>query len=255
MSNLQTLFTQYRIFTGNLKQLPRKEKLVINTINQYSHCLAEEDSEFKKALQKSDVLLPDGVGIVLSTKILTGQSIQKVAGADLHEHFLKSLNESGGKCFYLGSSEPTLQKIKERLNKEYPNIQMESYSPPFKDKFNDLENAIMINKVNLYRPDVLFVGMTAPKQEKWVANFKEHLDAKVICSIGAVFDFYAGTIQRPHPIWVNLGLEWFVRLVKEPKRLWRRYLVFGPVFISRIASEKIKSSNPAQELQKKEVFQ
>jgi N-acetylglucosaminyldiphosphoundecaprenol N-acetyl-beta-D-mannosaminyltransferase len=90
------------------------------------------------------------------------------------------------------------------------------------------------------KPDVLFIGMTAPKQEKWAHAYKAVLDAKVICSIGAVFDFYAGTIERPNKIWINLGLEWLGRLVKEPKRMWRRYLYYGPVFGFYLVREKIR---------------
>src|SRR5690606_5271371 len=86
--------------------------------------------------------------------------------------------------------------------------------------------------------DVLFIGMTAPKQEKWAFVHKGALDAKVICSIGAVFDFYAGTVERPGMAWVNLGLEWFIRLVKEPKRMWKRYLYYGQIFIKDLMVEK-----------------
>ena len=98
----------------------------------------------------------------------------------------------------------------------------------------------MINAVNNFKPDVLFIGMTAPKQEKWAFKNKNQLDAKIICSIGAVFDFYAGTVVRPHPFWINLRLEWFIRLLKEPKRMWKRYLYYGPVFIISILTKKIK---------------
>jgi N-acetylglucosaminyldiphosphoundecaprenol N-acetyl-beta-D-mannosaminyltransferase len=89
----------------------------------------------------------------------------------------------------------------------------------------------MIAAVNEVKPDVLFVGMTAPKQEKWGHANKKKLDAKTICAIGAVFDFYAGTVERPSQFWINLQLEWFIRLVKEPKRMWRRYLYYGPFFL------------------------
>lgn len=99
----------------------------------------------------------------------------------------------------------------------------------------------MIDEINVFMPDVLFIGMTAPKQEKWAHEHKTLLDARIICSIGAVFDFYAGTVVRPNKIWINLGLEWFVRLLKEPKRMWKRYLFYGPVFIKLMLKEKIKN--------------
>ena len=231
-------FIDYSIYNGDLNHLAVTSKILINTINQYSFCIAQNDIDFKNALQHSDVLLPDGVGVVLAVKILNGERIKKIAGADLHEFLLNDLDKKGGSCFYLGSSQKTLDKITERVSREFPNVKIGSFSPPFKTEFSNDDNIQMLKKVNTFKPDVLFVGMTAPKQEKWSYKFKNQLEAEVICSIGAVFDFYAGTIVRPHKFWVNLGLEWFVRLLKEPKRMWRRYLYYGPVFIKLILKEK-----------------
>ena len=97
--------------------------------------------------------------------------------------------------------------------------------------FSEEDNAVMLMHINAFKPDVLFVGMTAPKQEKWSKDNAHQLDTKTICAIGAVFDFYAGTVKRPSQFWIRLKLEWFIRLVKEPKRMWRRYLYYGPFFL------------------------
>jgi N-acetylglucosaminyldiphosphoundecaprenol N-acetyl-beta-D-mannosaminyltransferase len=97
--------------------------------------------------------------------------------------------------------------------------------------------------VNAFQPEVLFVGMTAPKQEKWAYQFHSALEVRITCCIGAVFDFYAGTMRRPSQLWINLGLEWFGRLISEPKRLWRRYLYYGPIFIYGMIKEKIKTES------------
>jgi N-acetylglucosaminyldiphosphoundecaprenol N-acetyl-beta-D-mannosaminyltransferase len=229
----------YRIYSGPLNGFWESPQTLINTINTYSYCIAERDSDFKKALKMSSILLPDGVGIVIALKLFTGKWVKKIAGADVHKTLLTELNERAGTCFYLGASQETLQKIQERLNREYPNIKAGFYSPPYKDRFSEQENMEMIDVVNMFKPDVLFVGMTAPKQEKWAFAHKELLDAKIICSIGAVFDFYAGTVKRPKPIWINLGLEWFVRLVREPKRLWKRTLFYGPLFFCKILQKKL----------------
>jgi N-acetylglucosaminyldiphosphoundecaprenol N-acetyl-beta-D-mannosaminyltransferase len=230
----------YSIFNGSLKHISSNKKTLINTINQYSYCLAEKDTEFKTALQNSDILLPDGIAIVAAVRLLEGQKITKIAGADLHHHLLIRLNKEAGKCFYLGSSANTLQKIKDRLSVEFPTVQVRTFSPSYKAEFSESENAEMIGAVNDFAPDVLFIGMTAPKQEKWAHAYKEQLNAQIICSIGAVFDFYAGTVERPNAIWINLGLEWFIRLLKEPRRMWKRYLYYGPVFIYLVMREKWK---------------
>jgi N-acetylglucosaminyldiphosphoundecaprenol N-acetyl-beta-D-mannosaminyltransferase len=240
-NSIPSVFLQdYSVYSGNLSQLAVTDKILINTINQYSYCIAEEDIEFMVALQGSDILLPDGMAVVSAVKLLSGQKITKIAGADIHQHLLDELNKKGGSCFYLGSSDYTLQKIVARLAIDFPNVTVGTFSPPYKPEFSVAENKQMLEAVNAFQPDVLFVGMTAPKQEKWSYQHKEHLDAKIICSIGAVFDFYAGTVTRPSLFWINLKLEWFIRLVKEPRRMSKRYLYYGPVFIKLIVVEKIK---------------
>lgn len=229
----------YNIFNGMLDLLPSSGKVMVNTINPHSYCVAEKDEVFCSALKSSDVLLPDGIGIVLAARFLKGKRIRKIAGADLHQFCLEKANAEGKKVFYLGASRATLDKITERLNRDYSNVTIQSFSPPYKSVFSEDENKTMIEKVNSFEPDFLFIGMTAPKQEKWVFEHKNELNAKVICSIGAVFDFYAETVKRPHPFWIKIGLEWLIRFVKEPKRLAKRNLVSMPKFMWVILKAKI----------------
>jgi len=242
MNTLGSEFLGYSMFKGQLVDVLQKGKTIINTLNQYSYCLAEEDDVFKNALLSSDVLLPDGISIVLSAKLLSGSNLNKIAGADLHEFVLKYLNSVYGSCFYLGSKEETLDAIKSKLGTAFPNINCESYSPPFRDEFSEEENEVMIQKINEFSPDVLFVGMTAPKQEKWVYQNRDKIQATYICSIGAVFDFFSGTVERPSDFWVRNGLEWFARFLKEPKRLWRRYVLYGGIYVKHIVLSKINHS-------------
>ena len=216
----------YKVFAGPLTQITlSEERQVVNTINPHSYVVAKSDGLFREALHHSDVLLPDGSGIVLAAKVLKHENIRKIAGADLHAHLLQLLEERGGRCFYMGASGETLEKIKARLEREYPNITVGCYSPPYKSEFSTEENAMMLEA------DVLFVGMTAPKQEKWVYANKERINARLICSIGAVFDFYAGTVQRPGAFWIDWHLEWLPRLLQEPRRLWKRNLISTPLFL------------------------
>jgi N-acetylglucosaminyldiphosphoundecaprenol N-acetyl-beta-D-mannosaminyltransferase len=229
---------KFPVFTGNLNEIPSDSKKVISTINQYSYCIAEKDVDFSEALKHSDILLPDGISIVLATRWLTDIKVKKIAGADLHQFLLGYYDEKGGSCFYLGSSQVTLDRIRTRVTIEYPHLRINSYSPPYKSRFSDDDNDKIVNAINKFRPDVLFIGMTAPKQEKWAYSFKDALDVKEICSIGAVFDFYAGTVARPDKFWIKIGLEWLLRLIKEPKRLWKRYIFYGPVFVYLIFKEK-----------------
>jgi N-acetylglucosaminyldiphosphoundecaprenol N-acetyl-beta-D-mannosaminyltransferase len=231
-------FFDYEIRTALPKELP-VQQIVIDTINPHSFCVAEKDADFKSALQSSDILIPDGEGIVWGVKKTSGKQIKKIAGFDLHQHCLELLKkQGGGKVFYLGAAQGTLDKIEERIKKEYPTLEVGSYSPPYKPSFSEEDNKIMIEQVNAFSPDVLFVGMTAPKQEKWIHQNHKQLDAKIICAIGAVFDFYAGTVKRPSDFWVKLKLEWLVRFLKEPKRLFRRNFVSTPMFVWHVFTKK-----------------
>ena len=133
----------------------------------------------------------------------------------------------------------TLELIQRKMEREFPNIETAVYSPPFRTHFSEDDTRTMIQIVNDFQPDILFVGMTAPKQEKWVFDNQHFINVRVIASIGAVFDFYAGTVKRSGPIWIKLGLEWLPRLMREPKRLWRRNLISTPLFIIELIKEKL----------------
>ncbi len=223
-------FLDYKI-CSELPEIPSDRKIFVNTINPHSYCLAEDDIFFKNALISSDFLIPDGIGVVWAFSFLYKKKIKKISGYDMHLHFLKLLSNRKGKVFYLGSSEETLYRIKNRLSIDFPALTVSNFSPPYKSEFSEEDSLEMLHAISKCSPDILFVGMTAPKQEKWVYKYREFIDAKVICSIGAVFDFYAGTVKRPNEFWIKLGLEWLFRFLKEPRRLWKRNLVSTPKFI------------------------
>jgi len=221
----------YKVFINELEGIDVTKRQVVNTINPHSYVTAKRDKLFHEALISSDILIPDGSGIVFAAKQLYSKNIKKIAGYNLHDYLLNKMNMKGGKVFYMGASEKTLNIIKKKIKNEYPNIEVEAYSPPYKDDFTEEENSVIIEKINAFNPDVLFVGMTAPKQEKWLHKNKDQLKFTIASSIGAVFDFYAEVVPRPSDFWVDLHLEWLVRFLAEPKRLWKRNFVSTPKFI------------------------
>ncbi len=231
------MFHNYNIFSKNLDEIDFNNVKVINTINPHSYCVAKKDIQFRQSLFSSDILLPDGVGIVLAERFLYGKQISKIAGYDLFLFLMNKLNNESGSVFFLGASKKTLEKIKSRSLKEYPNITFGSYSPPYKVKFSKKDSEIMCDNVNAFKPDVLFVGMTAPKQEKWVYEFKDLIEAKNICSIGAVFDFYSKNIKRAPKFFIKIGLEWLYRSLKS-KRLFKRNFISNPKFVLEIIKIK-----------------
>ena len=233
------MLLDYNIYLKNLQDIDLGKTRIINTINPHSYCESKKDVEFATALKASDILLPDGIGIVWAEKLLNKNKIQKIAGFDVFKFLMNDMNAKKGTVFFLGASQNTLQSIREKTEIEFPNVNVYSYSPPYKTEFSETDSLNMCNIVNKANPDVLFVGMTAPKQEKWVHMNEHCIKANTICSIGAVFDFYAGNIKRPSQFWISLGLEWLPRFLKEPKRLAQRNLVSTPKFIMEVLCFKI----------------
>lgn len=206
--------------------------------NPHSLVMAEKDPVFKAAIQAADLVTPDGVGIVLASKMRGGRVRERVTGSDVFAELSRALNSRTDKTFsyfFLGSTEATLAAIKEKMEKDFPNIRLAGmYSPPFKEAFDEDDNRLMVEAINRARPDVLWVGMTAPKQEKWVFLHRDRVDAKFIGAIGAAFDFYAGRVKRSHPVFQRLGLEWLPRLLRDPRRLYDRMLISAPKFIIKV---------------------
>ena len=253
-----------------LGDLP-KGKLLINTINAHSYNTALKDDLFAEALTKGDVLIPDGASIVKACRWLKAktQPTERIAGWDLFVHEMEKINgndngnfndndngnfndngndngngnfngaERKGRVMFMGSSEKVLALIKERAAKDYPNIEVLTYSPPYKPVFTEEDNRAILEAINKADPDLLWIGMTAPKQEKWTYEHWSELDIHChVGTIGAVFDFYAGTVKRAPIWWQNHGLEWLYRLLKEPRRMWRRYIIGNILFLWNISKEK-----------------
>ena len=216
-------------------------KVLINTINAHSYNVARKDELFAEALTKGDYLIPDGMSVVKASKWLHAKSQPKerIAGADLFEFEMNKLNSKGGTAMFMGSSEKTLAKIVQQAAMVYPNLKVVTYSPPYKPEFNDEDNKDIINAINTANPDLLWIGMTAPKQEKW--TYSHWNDLHIHChvgTIGAVFDFFAGNTKRAPQWWQEHGLEWLYRLIKEPRRMWRRYIIGNTVFLWHMLDEK-----------------
>ena len=217
-------------------------KFLINTVNAHSFVVAQKDPVFADALLQSDALLPDGISIVNACRWLKTENApdEKIAGADLFAYEMEKLNEEGGTCFFLESSPATLARIEEKAKYTYPNIRVITYSPPYKAVFTAEESQLMVNAVNAADPDLLWVGMTAPKQEKWLHDHWDELEIKGHAgAIGAVFDFFAGTVKRAPQKWIDLGLEWLYRFLKEPRRMWRRVFISDFTFFRMVVREKL----------------
>ena len=141
---------------------------------------------------------------------------------------------------FMGSSQKVLDLIVKRAAEVYPHLKVVTYSPPYKPEFSDEDNKAIIDAINAADPDLLWIGMTAPKQEKWTYSHWNELNIHChVGTIGAVFDFFAGTVERAPIWWQRHGLEWLYRLLKEPKRMWRRYIIGNTLFLWNMLKEKV----------------
>ena len=210
-------------------------------LNPHSYVVSLEDEVFACALKDADWLVPDGIGIVMASRMLGGMIRNRVTGSDIFYGLHQRMNAAGGmSVFFLGASEETLAFIRARMATDYPGIRVAgTYSPPFKPTYSPVDLDKMISAINAAAPDVLWVGMTAPKQEQWIYNNRAKLNVKFVGAIGAVFDFYIGRVKRSHPVFQRLGLEWLPRLLQQPRRLWRRMFVSAPVFVWHVFRQKL----------------
>ena len=235
--------------TEELMSIP-DGKTLINTINAHSYNTAQTDEAFAEALSKGDYLIADGASIVKACRWQKAKSQPKerIAGWDLFsfemdnlERKSEQLKAKSEKCLrvmFFGSSEKVLSLIRERAAVDYPNLEVVTYSPPYKPEFSDEDNQAMIKVINNADPDLLWIGMTAPKQEKWTYSHWDELNIHCHCgTIGAVFDFYAGTVKRAPLGWQRNSLEWLYRLLMEPQRMWRRYIIGNAKFLYYIYKE------------------
>ncbi len=217
---------------------------IVNTINPHSYIVSKNDKDFKNALLKSDYLVPDGSGIVFGVYLLHKKVINRVTGYDLFASLMGKLNAVGsGRVYFVGSTDEVLHNISVRCGIDFPKLEIKTLSLPFKEKFEQVDAIGIAAQVNEFKPDILFVGLTAPKQEKLIDLLKESIDVKVVSGIGAVFDFYSGRIKRPGKIWCSLHLEWLIRLMGEPKRLWKRNMVSTPLYLRDVLIEFLFKKN------------
>ncbi len=201
-------------------------------LNPHAYVVARRDPVFAEALHSADLLVADGVGITIAARLLGKHIGERITGSDFFMTLMGRLSAAGGaSVFLLGSTEENLEAMRERIARDFPGVRVAGvYSPPFRDQFSAAENAAMIAAINASGADVLWVGMTAPKQEKWIHEHVNLLEVRFAGAIGAVFDYYTGRVRRPRTFFRRLGLEWLVRLLGEPKRLWRRNFVSAPLF-------------------------
>jgi N-acetylglucosaminyldiphosphoundecaprenol N-acetyl-beta-D-mannosaminyltransferase len=198
--------------------------------NVHTTITAYENEEYRKIQNGGALVLPDGKPLSILSQIRGFKNAERVAGPDLMGELFKESEEKGYKHYFYGSTEETLEQLKLKLKEAYPKLNIVgSYSPPFKTDVY-LERKKILSEINDRGTDFLWIGLGAPKQEKWMSIHKEKVNA-IMIGVGAGFDYFAGNIKRA-PIWMRkFSLEWLYRLMQDPKRLFKRYATTNSKFI------------------------
>jgi N-acetylglucosaminyldiphosphoundecaprenol N-acetyl-beta-D-mannosaminyltransferase len=200
--------------------------------------VAQDDPEMLSALRGSTLVVPDGMPLVWAANLLGERLEDRVYGPELMLRYSDRCAERGHRVWlYGGRDQGSLVQLALSMRRRHPGIKIVGgYSPPFRALTPDEEDAI-VEQINAAKPDVLWVGIGVPKQEKWMAHMRERLDVPVMCGVGAAFDFHAGRVPQA-PRWMQeRGLEWIYRIAQEPRRLLPRYLYFNPRFVAAFARQ------------------
>jgi len=200
----------------------------------YTVMLGREDAELGRIIASAGLVTPDGMPLVFVGHLMGYRDVERVYGPDLMQAFCQRAAQAGYRSFLYGGAPGVAEQLAAVLTQRYPGLNIVgTYSPPFRE-LTPQETAEIRAQINAAQPDVVWVGLGTPKQDKWIAANQPHLDAPVLIGVGAAFDFL-GSRVRQAPRWVQRsGLEWLFRLATEPRRLWRRYLVYNPLFIAGI---------------------
>lgn len=197
---------------------------------------SQSDVTLREIHNAAGMVTPDGMPMVWSAHRAGAPDVERVCGRDLLLEASRAAANRGWKIFFYGGKEGVPERLADRLRRRYPGLEVVGcYSPPFRPLTHD-EDAQIVERINALAPDIVWVGLSTPKQEQWMAEHVGRLDAPVMVGIGAAFDMHAGD-ARCAPRWMQrAGLEWLFRLIQEPRRLWRRYLGNNPRFVLRIVA-------------------
>lgn len=195
------------------------------------------DAQMRRALQRADMVLPDGIGIILAARLLGYPNQGRTTGPTLMLRVCDWGHRQGFRHFFYGGAEGIADRLAEHLAEKYPGLQVAgTYCPPFRP-LSEQEDRDVVDMINTTEPDIVWVGLGAPKQEKWMARHVGRIAATALIGVGAAFDFHSGNTKWA-PSWIRkLGLEWAYRLAHDPKRLWLRNL-YNPLFLAEVLGQR-----------------
>jgi N-acetylglucosaminyldiphosphoundecaprenol N-acetyl-beta-D-mannosaminyltransferase len=230
----------YHVVMDTIKGWKRNgERHYVTITNPHSVMLCHRDPQMRKATEAAGMVMPDGVGIIIAAYLLGYPHNGRVTGPELMLKLCDWGRKENYRHFFYGGAAGIAEKLSHQLAEQYPSLKVAgTYCPPFR-KLNEKEDADIVELINAAGPDILWVGLGAPKQEKWMANHLNKINATVMIGVGAAFDFHSGNVGWAPP-WVRkCGLEWVYRLAQEPKRMWRKNLD-TPIFLAKVFRQRLQ---------------
>ncbi len=207
-------------------------KEAVSFINADCINISYNDSGYRDILNQQSLVLPDGAGISIACRMIGERLVANLNGTDLLPHICRNAAEKGHSIFLLGAAEDVAARMKSNLEQAWPGLNVCGEQHGYFDPDTELD--AVIEKINKANPNIVLVAFGAPRQEKWIHENRDRLNANLLLGVGGLFDFFSGDKQRA-PQWMrDRGLEWMYRLYLEPGRLWRRYIIGNPVFVYRM---------------------
>lgn len=217
------------------ERIKLSQKTFIVTANPEIVMYGNKDSDYLQTINSADYVIADGYGIILGSKILGNELPERIAGFDLMNALLAKGNEEKWSVYFLGAKEEVINKAVENIQEQYPELNIVGWQ----NGYGDVHSEELKKSIASKKPDLIFVGLGFPKQEKWIAESISLFKKGIFMGVGGSFDVWAGAVKRAPETWQKLHLEWLYRLIQEPKR-WRRMMVL-PLFVLKVIKERFKN--------------
>jgi N-acetylglucosaminyldiphosphoundecaprenol N-acetyl-beta-D-mannosaminyltransferase len=231
--NMETALTRIASWISN------REKHFVCVTGVHGVMESQSDPDLKAIHNSAGMVTPDGMPMVWLSRMAGAHHVDRVYGPDLMLELCRTSIQNGYRHFFYGGAEGIADLLAARLSEQFPGLKVTgTWTPPFRP-LTEAEDSELISRINALQPDIVWVGLSTPKQERFMAAHVGRLNAPVMIGVGAAFDFHAG-LKKQAPLWMQRsGLEWVFRLFTEPKRLWRRYLTNNPKFVAFVLAQKL----------------
>jgi N-acetylglucosaminyldiphosphoundecaprenol N-acetyl-beta-D-mannosaminyltransferase len=219
--------------------LARRERQYVCFANVHSVMEAHRDPSLRAIYNAAGLTVPDGMPLVWAARARGRRGVRRVYGPDFMLQLCDEAARGGWSCYFYGGRPGVAARLEEQLVRRFPGLRSAgTYAPPF-GSLSTEEAREAVARINRARPDIVFVGLGCPKQERWMAAHRAQLDAPLLAGVGAAFDFAAGRVRQAPRWMMRAGLEWLFRLLQEPGRLWYRYLVYNPLFVAHFLLQTV----------------